>query len=183
VEAVAAHEVAHVRCKHTLWLAMAMLATVTIVGGVLGFGGALLPWGLASTIGASGATVGSLVAGLLVMGLVSRRFEWQADAFAAKHMTGRDAAPAGGRPAVITPEAVAAMAGALQTVADLNGIPADRSSFRHGSIAARQRRLRDLIGTRVDRVRIDRQVGLLRVATLIALVAAGALITLGYAVN
>lgn len=180
VEAVAAHEVAHVRCKHTLWLAMAMLATVTIVGGVLGFGGALLPRALANTVGATVATLGSLAAGLFVMGLVSRRFEWQADAFAAKHMARRTAE---GEPAVITPEAVTAMTGALQTVADLNGIPTERSSFRHGSIAARQRKLRALIGTPVDRVRIDRQVGLLRVATVIGLVAAGALITLGYAVN
>lgn len=182
VEAVAAHEVAHVRCKHTLWLAMAMLATVTIVGGILGFGGALLPRALANTVGATVATVGSLAAGLLVMGLVSRRFEWQADAFAAKHMA-RRTAEITGEPAVITPEAVTAMTGALQAVADLNGIPTERSSFRHGSIAARQRKLRALIGIPVDRVRIDRQVGVLRVVTVIGLVVAGALITLGYAVN
>ncbi|MCC6676835.1 MAG: M48 family metalloprotease [Phycisphaerales bacterium] len=188
VEAVAAHEVAHVRHKHTLWLALAMLATVTLTAAALGLGGELLAPIIPRRYSQTVATVGSLVAGVLIMGLFSRRFEWQADAFAAKHMARvyadsaiePDLAADGGP--VITAASVGAMTGALQSVADLNGIPRERPSFRHGSIAARQRRLNALIGWPVGPVPIDSEVWVLRLATLAGLAAAGIAIALGAAV-
>ncbi len=175
-------------------------------------------------------TVGSLVGGVLVLGFVSRRFEWQADAFAAKSLStlgpmvgqsatststehaatqqadaareysesGRDVPTVSIRPQAASaghpgaakldeqpvplphdalrarvvavheePEvndglvrraAVDAMAEALQTVAALNAIPRHRASFRHGSIAQRQRKLRELVGLSQDVLPIDRTV-------------------------
>lgn len=180
VEAVAAHEVAHVRFRHTLWLALAMLSTVTLSAAALGIAGEwaapMLPRDWAQAI----ATVGSLAAGLLVMGLVSRRFEWQADAFAARHMAVAYAQPEA--PPLITEASVGAMTGALQSVADLNGIPRERSSFRHGSIACRQQKLRELVGRPAGAAPIDRQVGILRLLTLAGLAASAVTITLGAAV-
>lgn len=179
VEAVAAHEVAHVRHRHTLWLAMAMLATVTLTAAGLGLMGEVVAGVVPRPYSQAAATIGSLVAAVLVMGFISRRFEWQADAFAAVHMAKVDAEASGAadRP-VITPASVGAMTGALQSVADLNGIPRERSSFRHGSIAVRQRKLNTLVGRPVGRAPIDAQVRTLRVVTLVGLAAAGATLAL-----
>jgi hypothetical protein len=65
------------------------------------------------------------------------------------------------------------MAGALLSVASLNAINPARKSWRHGSIDWRAEYLRNLVGTRVDRCQIDRDVraisytcGLLLIAAL-----------------
>lgn len=178
VEAVAAHEVAHVRYRHTLWLSLAMLSAVTLSAAALGLAGVALSPLVPSEYTQTMVTVGSLVAGVLVMGLYSRRFEWQADAFAAKHMAlvRGEAGPGG---AIIGPESVGAMTGALQSVADLNGISPHRASFRHGSIAARQQRLRTLIGRAAGRVPIDEQVRVLHIITVIGLILSAGVIAMG----
>lgn len=169
-EAVLAHEVAHVRRHHMLWLA-------ATAGAALLGGGALIETGVRRVIGADGLTgttapVAQLTVialafafTLLVFGYVSRRFEWQADAFAAAQLS-----PVSdhGR-AVVAPEAAHAMIAALDAVAYLNHIPKDRFTWRHGSIAERQRRLLDLIGRPVDALPIDSSVSLLKVAAIIAL--------------
>ncbi len=205
--------------------------------------------GLFAALGLEAAvTVGSLIAGLMAFGLVSRRFEWQADAFAAKALSvppmrtmrdggvGRgmigsgavvlhrveDAEPAaldaigsGGSSRVespllgdassvshvravgapesfsdlgVTPDvdevpiepivhrsAVDAMAGALQSVAALNYIPRHRRSFRHGSIAQRQQKLRTLVGRPLDNLPIDRSVRWIKRAAAIGLLVLAAL--------
>jgi Zn-dependent protease with chaperone function len=108
---------------------------------------------------------------VFAFGWVSRRFEWQADAFAARHLSEhppvREEADSGGletRPPrempskYIAPQAVDAMVGALESVAELNHLPRERFGFRHGSIAERVRRLRALQGVGVDALPIDGQV-------------------------
>ncbi len=151
LEAVTAHEVAHIRRHHMAWLVVVLLG-VLLGGGIalsVGFSWALRdtdPDGTAAAL----ATAATLVATLVAFGFVSRRFEWQADAFAAAHLSGSADA--------VTPEAVGVMASALQTVARLGGMPSTRFTWRHGSIAARQRRLRALTGRAIDRLPIDRQV-------------------------
>lgn len=171
VEAVMAHEVGHIRLRHMLWLAAALAASLLwagaaaqwIVEGVLGERGV---WAEAS------ATAVALVAAAVAFGFVSRRFEWQADAFAAAHLSrprtaqgaGDAALPAPGSlsgatpPVEITAEAVAAMSSALERVATLNHIPPERFGWRHGTIASRWRRLAGLVGERSDRLPIDRRV-------------------------
>ncbi|MCX5658178.1 MAG: M48 family metallopeptidase [Planctomycetota bacterium] len=74
-------------------------------------------------------------------------------------------------PGCIDPMAVAAMVEALQQVADLNYIPTRKRSWRHGSIAWRQRYLRTLVGLPIERVSIDRTVVWIKLAVAAALVA------------
>lgn len=177
VEAVMAHEVAHARRHHLPWLMGMMIVTV------------ILTWTLAATavemmlpdvlrlpeppspLAMNAGLIASLVIGVVVFGWVSRRFEEQADAFAAQHLSG---AAFGGRVAddvMIQPEAAATMAGALGAVCDLNHIPPNRFSWRHGSIAGRQRRLMRLIGRPARVLPIDRLVWVIKGATLLGLAA------------
>lgn len=178
IRAVAAHEIAHVRRRHMFWLAAAVLATV--------FGCAILAdWGARWALGRQAeagwvqgvGAILSLGTGFLVFGLTSRRFEWQADAFAVAHLSGhRD-----GAGATITPESVAEMNGALQAVADLNHVPVRRFTWRHGSIAERQRRLDRLVWQRTDRLAADRAAGRVKglAAIGVAAVIAGMAVDLG----
>lgn len=168
VEAVTAHEVGHVRRHHMAWLGAAALAGV--------FGTALAAERLAHLLPSEvargslvqgSATVISLAAGLLVFGVASRRFEWQADAFAVQHLSGWRG-PEGGA-VVITPESVAHMTSALQRVAELNNVPARRWSWRHGSIALRQRKLASLVGRPADRLTVDREARAVKIISALAL--------------
>jgi len=175
VEAVMAHELAHVRRKHMLWLGVAALGSI----GLVNIMGEILlrwldtPWA-ASEWARGAAGVMSIVFGLILFGFVSRRFEWQADAFAAQHLSGyRTGTGSDTRP--ITAEAVSAMSSALTTVAQFNHIPMNRFTWRHGSIAERKRRLEGLLGQPANRLRPDREAGLLKIAAAVAFVAAGLL--------
>jgi Zn-dependent protease with chaperone function len=174
VEAVMAHEVGHVRRRHMVWLVVAMIAAIGCV--ISGAGLVLQALPLPSEVLAMAdvpTTLAALSAALVLFGFVSRRFEWQADAFAVQHLSQDQPVPS----PTITPDAVAAMTGALQAVADLNHIPPDRFGWRHGSISARQERLAGMVGLPVDQLPIDRQArrvkilagaGLLAVAALAA---------------
>jgi Zn-dependent protease with chaperone function len=170
VEAVMAHELGHVRRRHMLWLAVSMLATVLLVMGV---GKSIMDmaprgWGESAWVdGLIGAT--GLAAALVLFGFVSRRFEWQADAFAAQHLSGLRQ---GSGSVQVTEGAAAAMSGALDAVARLNHIPRDRFTWRHGSIRSRQERLAALVGQPADRLPVDRQVRVVKVLAAFALAAA-----------
>jgi len=109
------------------------------------------------------AAVLGLGAALGIFGCISRRFEWQADAFAAQRLSVEGGAD------VVTSAAAGAMQGALQTVAELGHVPTGRFSFRHGSILTRQRRLQRLVGTSVQRAPIDQTSGRIKVATALGL--------------
>lgn len=177
VEAVMAHEVAHARRHHLPWLMAAIMSTLTLTwsgvataldvaaraAGVEG------GWAWGAVGGASVVVTGVVV--VLVFGWVSRRFEQQADAFAAQHLSGRTRATEGRRDMVITAEAVIAMGSALGQVARRNHVPREKFSFRHGSIASRQRRLERLVGTPAHRLPIDGVVRWIKVATGVGVVA------------
>jgi STE24 endopeptidase len=178
VEAVAAHEVAHVRKHHMVWLALAVLGSALLVGE----GAALMlmrmewPESLAAWTSAGF----SLVAVVLVLGIVSRRFEWQADAFAARHLSEHGLGESAGR-GTITEEGARAMSSALGRVARLNGMPEKRFTWRHGSIRTRRRRLAALVGKKADRLPIDRRVRALKVVTLLGFAAGLWLLVAGFA--
>ncbi len=180
VEAVMAHEVAHARRRHLPWLMVSML-------GFVGGSWLLAAWGLAwvaywlgyepagtgpwPLVLALGPIVFAAIAGLLVFGWVSRRFEQQADAFAAQHLSGLTRANEGSnKSSTISPESVQAMSGALAGVAAYNAIPPERFTWRHGSIRSRQRRLAELVGVPLERLPIDRVVGRVKIAALVAFV-------------
>lgn len=174
VEAVMAHEVAHVRKHHLPWLLVVLLAVagsvMTLWEFVL-FGGAewlehsvspqLAGYGQWLTsqqdVMSACAALGALATGCAIFGWISRRFERQADTFAVQHLSIHGSSAAASQP-IITQSAIETMAGALQAVADLNHINTQRRSWRHGSIAWRQSYLQSLAGQRTDKLRIDREV-------------------------
>lgn len=180
VEAVMAHEVAHIKHRHIMWLAVAIVATVFLTGGVISWTTRIFGISEALPLGTSilGAmSVGSLIVVALVFGVVSRRFEWQADAFAVRHMAASLPASGeigdgetGSHAAIVTPVAVSAMSQALSSVAELNGIGIKRLSFRHGSIYTRQVKLRDLVGQPLGEFAIDREARLVRMIALAGLI-------------
>ena len=163
LDAVMAHELAHVRLRHMPWLAAAVLGAVALTGGLIGLGVLGVervfdvvapgdgPVAFALGVGAGGLT---LVAAVLTLGFVSRRFEWQADAFAAKDASVRDP-EADGR---VSRRAASSMAHALARVAAGNAIPPQRFTWRHGSIAGRQRRLQAVVGRPLSALPQDRSV-------------------------
>ncbi len=161
VEAVAAHEIGHVRRRHVLWLGIAALGSVLVISAPVGFGTEAVlrftPLGSAPAL-AGAVNIASMIAVfagvLVVLGLVSRRFEWQADAFAAQHLSGMTPERRG---VVIDAEAAGTMSRALGRVARLNGIDPGKFTWRHGSIRERQRRLASIVGRPADRLRADRE--------------------------
>jgi STE24 endopeptidase len=182
IEAVMAHEVAHARRHHLPWLMIAMLAAV-------GSGWAL-SWklfsvwlgaehvngdGVAGALAAITSLGAAVAAGFLIFGFVSRRFEQQADAFAAQHISGWTKQTRRRRDIRIAPEAVAAMSGALGRVAAYNHIPPARFSWRHGSIRSRQARLQRLLSLPAHALPIDRMVSAIKMLSLLALAAVIAL--------
>ncbi|MBX3408560.1 MAG: M48 family metalloprotease [Phycisphaeraceae bacterium] len=167
VESVLAHEIAHVKHRHLPWLAASLIATVLVAGWAGTLFATIFSLKPEDSLFEFLLTASTLAAALGTFGFVSRRFEWQADAFAASHLS----TSAGSE--VITPGAASTLAGALGAVADLNGIPVESLSWRHGSIAQRQARLRALVGRPVKNLAIDRHCGWIKRATLLTLLVAG----------
>lgn len=210
LQAVIAHEVAHVRLHHMLWLVMALIGAMLLTTVVADAGLLII-----STIDREAAsyglvtdavvTFGMLAVALVVFGWVSRRFERQADTFAVTHLSRHlppaedddrndvddgndgdddarsDAPDAAQLDAVATdhkrvrPDAVYAMTAALMSIAELNGIDPERSSWRHGSIAWRTRYLRGLVDASMTSLMIHTIARRIKLATAVAL-----FVSLGY---
>ena len=177
IEAVMAHEVGHVRHRHERWLAAAFLGSATLAGAGASALGRALGVDPANGWPAIGVVMVSLTVGLGVFGFVSRRFEWQADAFAAGSLS-RSTHPPRDAPGTVSHDAARAMASALGRVAALNGTEPERFSWRHGSIGLRRRRLHALVGARIDRMGIDAVARRLKVASVVACAASLGLLVL-----
>lgn len=187
VRAVLAHEIAHVKLRHIPWLALVAFSTLALMSVIGEF--ALLPFKFTpedpvSVIELSLVTVMLGTTGL-VFGFVSRRFEWQADAYAAKLLSEQNAVtpetPADevfDRPAgLVHTRAVSAMIGALDMVSKLNHIPLGRFSFRHGSMRRRMENLVLIELQSVDSLPIDRVCNRIKRAGLVVMVIAAVLWT------
>lgn len=168
VRAVMAHELGHVRHRHLPWMVgvilgcwtIAAIAATLLADGVL----PLLPppdpdAGRDAPLEAVELVrdVVALAGGLWLFGFASRRFERQADTYAVQLLS------AGEGSGLATEGAVEAMRGALASVAYLNHVPAERSSWRHGSIAWRRDYLAGIIGRPLDGMEIDRIVAVLAI--------------------
>ncbi len=182
IEAVMAHELAHVKRGHMIWLLVAAVAQLAAAE-------AMWRWimdALITTLRSESLmpawadnparldvtlAVLALATWAVTFGWASRKFERQADTFAVQHLSRQIARAAGmdDQRTIITPDAASAMIDALQTVADLNGIVTTRRSWRHGSIASRQRYLRTLVGQHVGSQRIDRLLPWLHAAHIVML--------------
>lgn len=177
VEAVAAHELGHIRRRHMPWLAAGMLGLVLLVGTPAG-------WAVEATMGiqaidgwvGTAAAGGTLVLALLGFGHISRRFEWQADAFAVQHLSGLGIEP----DARVTPEATTAMVGALTAVAASASMSPEQFSWRHGSIALRCRKLLELTGKPIGGLPIDETVRRMKLAITLGLAAGIAMLAIDF---
>ncbi|MAX24576.1 MAG: hypothetical protein CMJ19_08730 [Phycisphaeraceae bacterium] len=163
VEAVMAHEIAHVKKKHMFWMiagAGAMLVIYELLFGVMIWyaGSKLVDWvdgseDLQSTIDNASLIISLLlavIAWLVSFGWLSRRMERQADSFAVAHM-----AKTHGHER-IEPEDAYAMIQALEEVAVLNHVRPEKKSWRHGSIRWRQDYLKTLVTRCPNQLPIDR---------------------------
>ena len=178
VLAVMGHELAHVRKRHMLWLAVSVVAAgVALIAALDPVVSALRE--MAVDAGGSfelisqrvqwidlGASSVVLVGSLLIFGWISRRFERQADAFAAVELSKEVA----GEMDVVQAFGAESMRSALESVTRLNGVPASRWSWRHGSIAGRQKALQQLVGTPLGAIPINRLVQVVNTVSLTVLI-------------
>lgn len=166
IEATFAHEAGHVAHRHMAWYLLLVvayiLASVLIEQALLVAAPGLME---DDRLGALSSVAGMAVF-FALLGVVSRRFERQADLFAAR-ATGSDGA---GEPHI---------ARALLRVAIVNNLPVHARDFFHGSIASRVDWLRDAGDDAQAVDRFDRAMGRLRWAILaVVLFGAGTLIGL-----
>ena len=173
IDAVMAHELAHARCHHLPWLLASLLAALTLAWGLAYGVVAIVAPGVTEASVSLTAAPAALALTVIWFGIVSRRFEWQADARAVQHLAGWHASAqrAGHAPPVIDAFAVEAMAGALGAVARHNNVRRHRTDFRHGSIVDRQARIHGLLGLRADALPIDGTVRLIKGITVLGLTA------------
>lgn len=162
VQVVIAHEVAHVRQRHLPWLAGATISSVLASAWIVEL--ILRATPIANQDQAQAtmlASIACMLIGFLVFGAVSRRFEWQADAFALAHIT---AAASFSRTTsgIVEPADAQLVANTLGSVARLNGMNTQAFTWRHGSIADRQRRVLSNVGKRITNLPINRQVSIIK---------------------
>ena len=189
VEAVFGHEAGHIRHRHIPhFLVFAFVGWVIVVGVMEGLACASLgsdPWLRLSLPTIEG--LGLIATGVfwgLGFGWVSRSFERQADLFGARCVAASaascdapcsvhlDSGQATDEPQRVCSAGAAVFASALERVAELNGIPRDERSWRHGSIGQRVRFLAKVAGDPGCAVRFERR--MVRVKRLIwAAAAAG----------
>ena len=180
VRAVMAHELGHIRRRHLPWLFAAAVCSMILAWVAASLSIAVLaPDWSESSAGQSLILVTGLVVGLVVFGFVSRRFEWQADAFAVQHLSGWRGRP-DQRDLAISEQAVLSMTDALGAVAILNHIPRHRFTWRHGSIASRQQKLMRLIGRPAGCLQPDRAAVVVKAMISAALAGVAALMLLDY---
>jgi len=187
VEAVMGHEVGHVRRRHMPWLLASMIVGLGLASMIMTILSEGVLWAV-HALGLRAQPIGtvlevvtllvSVIVGLLTFGWVSRRFERQADAFAVQHISGLTRQNDPGAGLVCQPDAADAMAGALESVANLNHISKRRWTWRHGSIAGRQQAIGFLIGHAVDDLPIDRSCRAIKGWVIAGFFAMGALAAL-----
>jgi len=168
VRAIFAHEAGHVVHQHIPYMVLFTVATAT----VLYAAGAdvarwLWPGGVPMSAGVLGVPL-IAVGWILTFGVLIRRFERQADVFAAATVSGEE----DGGPGTLTNRGVDLFSGALIEVARLNAISLSRRNFRHGSIRRRVRYLAGLLARGAGPAAIDHRVALIK-AGIWALLAVG----------
>ncbi len=183
IEAVFGHEAGHVRHHHLQFFVVFSVLSMLVVGGILELLNRF------TNIGDGILQLIAMVATLLVWGAgfgwVSRCFERQADIFGVRAITAdidsctpdcvihaHPEANAGLFAPGLCLAAAHVFGGTLQRIAELNGIPREAPSWRHGSISSRCRLVHNLADHPSELNRFDRKVINLK-ATLVTLTAIG----------
>jgi STE24 endopeptidase len=189
IAAVFGHEVGHIRHRHLAFFGFFFVGSMGVLtlASDLVSGPALQVWG--GPAGSTGATVTqgavTLVLGLAyfaaIFGVLSRRFERQADVFGCRAVScGKLDCPPHpdlySRPGALAvdgplcPVGIRIFVNALMNVALLNGMEPDARSWRHGSITRRIAFLEGLEGKPQAERRFQSGVSWLRVGLALALI-------------
>ncbi len=162
VDAIFAHEAGHVVHHHIPYMVAFSIGLLMLCGSAGAWLGEML-----ALDDRDGDLLGLvLLAGMWgwLFGMLSRRFERQADVFAAAAVSGPDAA-------TLTAEGVRSFSEALIDVGQFNGIPLERRNYRHGSIRRRVDYLASLAAAGVGPGPTDRAVRRVKIGIWILLAA------------
>ena len=173
IRAIFAHEAGHIKHRHILFAVLFVLVAVTfsaIAAEAIAVMARLSIWH--GELLAMAFVAASFAGGF---GWLSRRFERQSDVTAAwvSSWDDQDSPPPDD---TVTPEGAAVFAAALERVAYLNGMRAQRRNWRHGSIAWRISYICWLGSRHGSRLEMDRFVGRLKIVLLLALALVVALV-------
>lgn len=172
IEAVFGHEAAHVKNHHIMFLIFFVMGAGSLA--------IVLLEQLAFWLGSTGSpdfymTYGYLldygigliflIGWLMLFGFVSRRFERQADVFAAQAVDRSESTEEAG----LGNYGVVVMSSALHRIAMLNGISIHTRSWRHSSIASRIEFLAQLAKSKKEFVRFQLVVNLIKFGIIVCL--------------
>lgn len=173
IEAVFAHELGHIVHRHIAWYGVFLVSSALLLNWLdLALVALMSPSAIPLPIEVL-AGAGSLAVMLLGFGYLSRRFENQADVYAARSMVPlTEDLPPDTHPLRIgvTTHGSAAFVHALSRVAWINNIPLSARNFTHGSIASRLARLSGVAVHPDATTRFDRRMLAIR-RVLLALLA------------
>jgi len=192
IAAVFGHEIGHIAHRHLLSFGLFFLGTIGVMAVIMGAIDDYVAVGLTRALGSWNASVAGVVqTGVVILalgtyfflafGLVSRRFERQADLFGCRAVScGRGGCPPhedvdGTDEGMLThasavcPAGIRTFVNALTNVAALNGMGPTKRSWRHGSIARRVAFLESLEGRPDVERRFQRGVLRLRIALVLVL--------------
>ncbi len=173
IEAVFAHEMGHIVHRHMIWYAVFVVVLAMINAGPG-------QWTVHELSGVFGKNAETLIACvlfigqfLLLFGFVSRKFERQADVYAARtiQLAQVSEAPTVTPGSHVGPYGAMVFASALRRVAVVNNIPIAARSWCHGSIATRMQYLQHLAGDASLTLGFDRVMRWLYAGIVAALVA------------
>lgn len=179
IEAVFAHEMGHIVHRHMIWYVIFFAILLLALAGPGDWIGmrvdamvrALFSGAWAPEVAALILLALALAGFLILFGYISRRFERQADVFAARNLESSQPPASISRP--VGPRGAALFASALHRVAIINNIPIATRSWCHGSIARRMNYLLELSHDPDGTGRFDRYMGRLYGVLLLALVLCG----------
>jgi len=173
IRAVFAHEGGHISAHHLPYLMLMFVAIMALCASAAELIAILADLDLGGPAAMLLMLTLVFAIGGLIFGAVSRQFERQSDVIGAW----ASAPPPDGSPR-ITHEGAAIFAGSLEQIARLNGIDPHKRNWRHGSIASRVCYILFLGSTGGTRRQIDTTVARIKIAIILGLIAAAAVIAL-----
>jgi STE24 endopeptidase len=179
IEAVFAHEVGHIVYRHLAWYVVLVIILMLGMSAPAEFvRSAMESWKFPAFVVSRVDILIEIVGVALffvLFGALSRRFERQADVYAARTMeNARESTTAGQTQSHVGEYGASVFASALHRVAIINNIPISARNFSHGSIAARMKYLHALSADPRRTGRFDRAMFALYAALIGALILCGA---------
>jgi Zn-dependent protease with chaperone function len=153
--AVTMHEVGHHRYWHIPFLWLTVISVLLCSDRLFGHMITIETWYI---------SLAKLPIVAIVLVMVSRQFERQADVYAASYISNSQESK------TITPEAAGMMSNVLSTIAHIHHISPQRRDFLHGSIASRQSYLNGVTGSPIASLSINRIVVWMKIFIIVSVV-------------